>query len=151
MHIPSIKTVEFERRQMDLGISCTANVWAYVPVPLTQAERGRLKTRIKHLLQERQAVLVAPCYVKADWQALADETCGCVSDSREMARFGRDHPARIVVVAGVQLMGDTAKIFSPHKRMLTPDLDATCSLDSGCFADEFVVFCDVDSDRTVVA
>ena len=133
MHIPSIKTVEFERPQMDLGISCTANAWARVPVALTRAERATLKTRIKHLLQERQAVLVAHYYVEADLQDLADETGGCVSDSLEMARFGRDHPARIVVMAGVQLMGDTAKIFSPHKRMLTPDLDATCSLDFGLF------------------
>jgi quinolinate synthase len=150
MHIPSIKTVEFERPQMDLGISCTANAWARVPVALTQAERATLKTRIKHLLQERQAVLVAHYYVEADLQDLADETGGCVSDSLEMARFGRDHSARTVVVAGVKFMGETAKILSPHKRILMPDLDATCSLDLGCPADEFVAFCDAHPDRTVV-
>jgi quinolinate synthase len=150
MHIPSIKTVEFERPQMDLGISCTANAWARVPVALTQAERATLKTRIKHLLQERQAVLVAHYYVEADLQDLADETGGCVSDSLEMARFGRDHSAKTVVVAGVKFMGETAKILSPHKRILMPDLDATCSLDLGCPADEFVAFCDAHPDRTVV-
>jgi quinolinate synthase len=150
MHIPSIKTVEFERPQMDLGISCTANAWARVPVALTQAERATLKTRIKHLLQERQAVLVAHYYVEADLQDLADETGGCVSDSLEMARFGRDHSAKTVVVAGVKFMGETAKILSPHKHILMPDLDATCSLDLGCPADEFVAFCDAHPDRTVV-
>jgi quinolinate synthase len=150
MHVPSIKTVEFERPQMDLGTGCTANAWARVPVELLPAERAVLKTRIKKLLEEQQAVLVAHYYVDADLQDLADETGGCVSDSLEMARFGRDHPARTVVVAGVKFMGETAKILSPHKRIVMPDLDATCSLDLGCPADEFNAFCDAHPDRTVV-
>ncbi len=145
-----IKTVEFERPQMDLGTSCTANSWARVPADLSAAERAALKARIKRLLKEQQAVLVAHYYVDADLQELADETGGCVSDSLEMARFGRDHPAKTVVVAGVKFMGETAKILSPHKRILMPDLDATCSLDLGCPADEFIAFCDAHPDRTVV-
>jgi quinolinate synthase len=67
-----------------------------------------------------------------------------------MARFGRDHPARTLVVAGVRFMGETAKILSPEKTILMPDLDATCSLDLGCPADEFATFCDQHPDRTVV-
>jgi quinolinate synthase len=67
-----------------------------------------------------------------------------------MARFGRDHPARTLVVAGVRFMGETAKILSPGKTILMPDLDATCSLDLGCPADEFAAFCDQHPDRTVV-
>jgi quinolinate synthase len=67
-----------------------------------------------------------------------------------MARFGRDHPARTLVVAGVRFMGETAKILSPEKTVLMPDLDATCSLDLGCPADEFAAFCDQYPDRTVV-
>ena len=47
-------------------------------------------------------------------------------------------------------MGETAKILSPEKRILMPDLDATCSLDLGCPADEFAAFCDAHPDRTVV-
>jgi quinolinate synthase len=82
-------------------------------------------------------VLVAHYYVDADLQDLAEETGGCVSDSLEMARFGRDHAAKTLVVAGVRFMGETAKILSPEKRILMPDLDATCSLDLGCPADEF--------------
>ena len=152
MQALSIKTVEFERPQMDLGTSCTANAWARVPTVLSPAERAALKARIKRLLKEQQAVLVAHYYdyVDADLQDLADETGGCVSDSLEMARFGRDHPARTVVVAGVKFMGETAKILSPHKRILMPDLDATCSLDLGCPTDEFIAFCDAHPDRTVV-
>jgi quinolinate synthase len=154
MNSLSIKTIEFERPQMDTkmnqGTSCTANAWARVPVEVTLAKKVALKTRIKHLLKEQEAVLVAHYYVDADLQELADETGGCVSDSLEMARFGRDHPAQTVVVAGVKFMGETAKILSPHKRILMPDLDATCSLDLGCPADEFSAFCDAHPDRTVV-
>ena len=150
MPIQSIKTIEFERPQMDMGTSCTAKAWARVPAELSQDERAALKERIKRLLKEKQTVLVAHYYVDSDLQDLAEETGGCVSDSLEMARFGRDHPAQTLVVAGVKFMGETAKILSPEKRVLMPDLDATCSLDLGCPADEFAAFCDVHPDRTVV-
>ena len=150
MQTLAIKTVEFERPQGDAGGSCTANAWARVPATPTPAEKLALKQRIRTLLAERQAVLVAHYYVDADIQDLAEETGGCVSDSLEMARFGRDHPARTLVVAGVRFMGETAKILSPDKRVLMPDLDATCSLDLGCPADEFSAFCDAHPDRTVV-
>jgi quinolinate synthase len=67
-----------------------------------------------------------------------------------MARFGRDHAAQTLVVAGVRFMGESAKILSPHKRVLMPDLDATCSLDLGCPPDQFAAFCDAHPDRKVV-
>ncbi|QAU36066.1 quinolinate synthase NadA [Janthinobacterium sp. 17J80-10] len=145
-----MKTVEFERPQMDAGTSCVANAWAKVPDNPTLEEKAALKERIRKLLKEKQAVLVAHYYVDADLQDLAEETGGCVSDSLEMARFGRDHPAKTLVVAGVKFMGETAKILSPDKTILMPDLDATCSLDLGCPADEFAAFCDAHPDRTVV-
>jgi len=71
--------------------------------------------KIKQLLIEKNAVLVAHYYTDPIIQALADETGGCVADSLEMARFGRDHPAETLVVAGVKFMGETAKILSPEK------------------------------------
>lgn len=145
-----IKTIEFERPQMAQGTSCTAHAWARVAAEPTPPEKSELKLRIKRLLKEKQAVLVAHYYVDADLQDLAEETGGCVSDSLEMARFGRDHPAQMLVVAGVKFMGETSKILSPHKQVLMPDLDATCSLDLGCPADEFSAFCDAHPDRTVV-
>jgi quinolinate synthase len=146
----SIKVVEFERPQMRTGTSCVADAWARVPQESTPAQRQELKERIRRLLKEKEAVLVAHYYVDADLQDLAEETGGCVSDSLEMARFGRDHPAKTLVVAGVRFMGETAKILSPEKRVLMPDLDATCSLDLGCPVDEFSAFCDAHPDRTVV-
>jgi len=151
----SIKTVEFEKPNLAdadnaAGSSCVAHAWAKVPPALTPDERSALKDRIRKLLKERNAVLVAHYYVDADLQDLAEETGGCVSDSLEMARFGRDHQAQTLVVAGVRFMGETAKILSPEKTILMPDLDATCSLDLGCPADEFAAFCDAHPDRTVV-
>jgi len=135
---------------MQIGASCTDEAWARVPAAPSPEEKVQLKERIRKLLKEQHAVLVAHYYVDADLQDLAEETGGCVSDSLEMARFGRDHPAKTLVVAGVRFMGETAKILSPDKRVLMPDLDATCSLDLGCPADEFSAFCDAHPDRTVV-
>ena len=124
--------------------------WAKVLTEPTATERIELKTRIKRLLKEQNAVLVAHYYVHPDLQDLAEETGGCVSDSLEMARFGRDHPAQTVVVCGVRFMGETAKILNPEKRVLMPELEAECSLDLGCPPDEFTKFCDEHPDRTVV-
>ena len=101
-------------------------------------------------LKKRDAVLVAHYYCDPDVQELAEMTGGCVSDSLEMARFGRDHAASTLVVAGVKFMGETAKILSPEKTVLMPTLEATCSLDIGCPVDEFTVFCDQYPDHTVV-
>ena len=109
-----------------------------------------LVSEIRQMLVEQNAVLVAHYYTAAALQDLADETGGLVSDSLEMARFGHDHPARTLIVAGVRFMGETAKILNPEKRVLMPDLEATCSLDLGCPIDEFSQFCDAHPDRTVV-
>ncbi|MTV36439.1 quinolinate synthase NadA [Duganella radicis] len=148
MQAIEIKPVEYEHPQD--GASCVAHAWARTPATPTAEQRVELKERIKRLLKEKEAVLVSHYYVDADLQDLAEETGGCVSDSLEMARFGRDHPAKTLVVAGVRFMGETAKILSPEKRILMPDLDATCSLDLGCPVDEFSAFCDQHPDRTVV-
>src|SRR5450830_147306 len=148
MIVTPIKTIEYDHPQA--GLSCTAQAWARLPEAPEAAERAALKDKIRRLLKEREAVLVAHYYVDADLQDLAEETGGCVSDSLEMARFGRDHPARTLVVAGVRFMGETAKILSPEKTVLMPDLDATCSLDLGCPPEEFAAFCDQHPDRTVV-
>lgn len=118
--------------------------------PRSEAEDARLKEQIKVLLEKHNAVLVAHYYTDAAIQALADESGGYVSDSLDMARFGHEHPAKTLVVAGVRFMGETAKILNPEKRVLMPDLNANCSLDLGCPADQFSDFCDQHPDRTVV-
>jgi quinolinate synthase len=117
---------------------------------LSQAREALLKERIRENLARENAVLIAHYYTQDTVQDLAEETGGIVSDSLEMARFGHDHPAQTLVVAGVKFMGETAKILTPEKRVLMPTLEATCSLDLGCPADEFSDFCDQHPDRTVV-
>ncbi|NWF48333.1 quinolinate synthase NadA [Hydrogenophaga sp. D2P1] len=128
----------------------TKHAWARVPVEPGPKQRAELKDKIRSLLKERNAVMVSHYYVHPDLQDLAVETGGIVSDSLEMARFGRDHAAQTLVVSGVRFMGETAKILSPEKTVLMPDLDANCSLDLGCPINEFSAFCDAHPDRTVV-
>ncbi len=120
------------------------------PVVLSEQEKVDYKAKIKQLLVEKDAVLVAHYYTDPEIQALAEETGGYVADSLEMARFGRDHSAKTLIIAGVRFMGETAKILTPHKTVLMPELDATCSLDVGCPVEEFGAFCDQHPDRTVV-
>jgi quinolinate synthase len=116
----------------------------------TPEQEAEYKARIKSLLKQHNAVLVAHYYTDPLIQALAEETGGCVSDSLEMARFGKNHSADTLIVAGVKFMGETAKILTPEKRVLMPTLEATCSLDLGCPIEEFSAFCDQHPDRTVV-
>lgn len=115
--------------------------------PAADAERFE---RASTLLRTTGTVLVAHYYTADIVQRLAEETGGFVSDSLEMARFGRDHAAERLLVAGVRFMGETAKILSPEKTVLMPTLEATCSLDLGCPIDEFSAFCDAHPDHTVV-
>ena len=122
----------------------------HFPKRFEDEERDQLKAEIKQLLRERDAVLIAHYYVDSDVQDLALETGGCVSDSLEMARFGRDHCASTLVVAGVRFMGETAKILSPNKQVLMPTLKAECSLDLGCPPEDFKAFSEEHPERTVV-
>lgn len=137
--------VEFEQPNCQ-----TQTAWASLPVEPDAATRELLKSRIRQLLKDRNAVMVSHYYVHADLQDLADETGGIVSDSLEMARFGRNHPAQTLVVSGVRFMGETAKILSPEKTVLMPELEANCSLDLGCPIKEFSAFCDQYPERIVV-
>ena len=130
--VPSTQEIEHNKPQLD-----------------EQAQNSLIK-RIKQLLIEQNAVLVAHYYTDPILQQLADETGGCVADSLEMARFGKESPADKIIVAGVRFMGETAKILSPEKAVFMPDLNATCSLDLGCLAEDFIPFCDEHPDRTVV-
>ena len=117
---------------------------------LSDVEVSDFKARIKKLLIDKNAAIVAHYYTDDAIQELAEETGGFVSDSLEMARFGAKCDADTLVVCGVKFMGETAKILSPEKRVLMPTLEATCSLDLGCPIDEFSAFCDDHPDHTVV-
>ncbi|SEJ11154.1 quinolinate synthetase [Azotobacter beijerinckii] len=118
--------------------------------PPSAEEEAHYRREIAAELKRQNAVLVAHYYCDPVLQALAEETGGCVADSLEMARFGSQHPAQTLLVAGVRFMGETAKILNPEKRVLMPTLEATCSLDLGCPLEEFSAFCDQHPERTVV-
>lgn len=137
---------------MSLMFDPETAVYPFPPKParLTQDEKQIYREKIKRLLKERNAVMVAHYYTDPEIQALAEKTGGCVADSLEMARFGSQHSASTLLVAGVRFMGETAKILSPEKTILMPTLQAECSLDLGCPIDEFNRFCDQHPDRTVV-
>ena len=120
------------------------------PHQMTVDEKQFYREKIKRLLRERDAVMVAHYYTDPEIQQLAEETGGCIADSLEMARFGARHSASTLLVAGVRFMGETAKILSPEKTILMPTLNAECSLDLGCPIEEFNAFCDAHPDRTVV-
>ena len=110
----------------------------------------QMREQVKAMLAANNAMLIAHYYTAPEVQALAEETGGIVADSLEMARFGQRCAADKLVVAGVKFMGETAKILSPDKTVVMPNLDATCSLDIGCPVDAFSAFCDEHPDRTVV-
>ncbi|MAW48302.1 MAG: hypothetical protein CBB90_11635, partial [Gammaproteobacteria bacterium TMED30] len=114
---------------------------------LPEDERRQLKQQITAQLKALGAVLVAHYYVDGDIQELAEETGGCVADSLEMARFGRDHSAQTLIVSGVRFMGETAKILSPEKQVFMPTLQAECSLDLGCPPEAFAQFIKQHADR----
>ncbi|CAM3798781.1 Quinolinate synthase A [Vibrio aerogenes CECT 7868] len=120
------------------------------PVPLSEQEKQDYIRKIKTLLAEQNAVLIAHYYTDPEIQALAEESGGFVGDSLEMAKFGNRHPATTLVIAGVRFMGESAKILTPEKRILMPTLEAECSLDLGCPVDKFTAFCDEHPDHTVV-
>ncbi len=117
---------------------------------LSKEQEQEIKEKIKQHLKDVNGVLVAHYYTDSRLQDLAEETGGYVADSLEMARFGTESKADTLVVAGVKFMGETAKILNNEKRVIMPDLNATCSLDDGCPIDLFSEFCDKHPDHTVV-
>lgn len=130
-------------------IPATSMIESALPIHSEERKQEIIK-EIKQHLKEQNAVLVAHYYVSEELQQLADETGGYVSDSLDMARFGNEHSADTIIVAGVRFMGETAKILTPEKRVLMPTLEAECSLDLSCPPDSFNEFCDQYPDHTVV-
>lgn len=123
---------------------------AQEPEHLSASEEADYRRQLIQLMEQKNARLVAHYYTEAVLQELAEESGGFVGDSLEMARFGHDCDADILIVAGVRFMGESAKILSPDKKVLMPTLEATCSLDIACPIESFAPYCDEHSDRTVV-
>lgn len=121
-----------------------------IPAPVSAERKAFLLEQIQQLLVSQDAVLIAHYYTDPEIQALAEATGGFIGDSLEMAKFGKRHPAKILIIAGVRFMGESAKILSPEKIVLMPTLDAECSLDLSCPIEQFDDFCNQHPDHTVV-
>lgn len=106
-----------------------------------------LISEIKRLRREKNAVVMAHYYQTGDIQDIAD----IVGDSLALAQYAAKTEADIIVLCGVHFMGETAKILSPQKKVLVPDIEAGCSLADSCPADEFERFVKAHPDHTVVS
>ncbi|VEB67248.1 Quinolinate synthase A [Providencia rustigianii] len=113
---------------MSVFIDFDQAVYPFPPKPasLDADQKAFYRERIKALLVEKNAVIVAHYYTDPEIQALAEETGGCVADSLEMARFGARHHASTLLVAGVRFMGETAKNPQPRKKCLNANVG--CSM-----------------------
>jgi quinolinate synthase len=106
-----------------------------------------LAEKINRLRKKKNAVILAHYYQVPEIQDIAD----FVGDSLDLSRKSADTNADIIVFAGVNFMAETAKILSPEKKVLIPDLNAGCSLAESCPADLFRKFRDKYPDHIVVS
>ena len=118
----------------------------YVDAPIP-AEIKDLKKAITELKKEKDAVIMAHYYQKGEIQDLAD----FIGDSLALAQIAATTDARIIVMCGVQFMGETAKILYPNKKVLIPDLNAGCSLADSCPADAYAEFIKARPGHTVIS
>lgn len=106
-----------------------------------------LISEIKRLKKEKNAMILAHYYQIGEIQDIAD----IVGDSLALAQKAAQTDASILVVCGVHFMGETAKILSPDKKVLVPDLNAGCSLADSCKAEEFEAFIKEHPGHTVIS
>ncbi|TAJ11221.1 quinolinate synthase NadA [Marinilabiliaceae bacterium JC017] len=105
-----------------------------------------LRAEIKKLKQEKNAIIMGHFYQKDEIQDIAD----FVGDSLALAQEAAKTDADIILLAGVHFMGETAKILSPEKKVLVPDMNAGCSLADSCPYDAFEAFIKDHPDHTVL-
>ena len=110
-------------------------------------EKPKLIEEINRLRKEKNAVIMAHFYQMGDIQDIAD----FVGDSLALAQQAAKTDADIIVLCGVHFMGETAKILSPDKKVLIPDLEAGCSLADSCPADKFEQFVKANPEHTVIS
>jgi quinolinate synthase len=110
----------------------------------TQSLKGLdLHAEIKRLKEERNAVILAHYYQKPEIQDLAD----FVGDSLDLSRKAAATDAEVIAFCGVRFMAETAKILSPEKIVILPDMDAGCSLEDSCPPDQFKAFREAHPDH----
>ncbi|MDR2963087.1 MAG: quinolinate synthase NadA [Bacteroidales bacterium] len=114
-----------------------------LPVP----EHINLKEEILRLKKEKNAILLAHFYQHSEIQEIAD----FIGDSLALAQKAQNNSADIIVFAGVHFMAETAKILSPQKKVLIPDLNAGCSLADSCNPQDFKQFIDEHPNHKVVS
>ena len=106
-----------------------------------------LATAIRQMCKEKNAVILAHYYTEGALQDVAD----FVGDSLALAQKAAATDANIILMCGVHFMAETDKILCPGKRVLIPDLNATCSLAESCPADEFAAFVKAHPDHKVIS
>lgn len=106
-----------------------------------------LKEEILQLKKEKNAVILAHYYVNGDIQDIADY----IGDSLALAQIASRLEEPVIVLCGVNFMGETAKILCPDKTVLIPDMEAGCSLADSCKADEFAAFIKQNPGHTVIS
>jgi len=104
--------------------------------PVTNLTGLDLRAEIDRLRRERNAVILAHYYQKPELQDLAD----FVGDSLDLSRRAQETDADVIAFCGVRFMAETAKILSPEKIVVLPDMDAGCSLEDSCPPDQFAAF-----------
>jgi quinolinate synthase len=103
-------------------------------------------SEIKRLKEQKNAIILAHYYQTGDIQDIAD----FVGDSLALSQKASSNNADIILFAGVKFMAETAKILSPEKKVLLPDINAGCSLADSCKAEDFKKFIEENPGRTVV-
>lgn len=104
-------------------------------------------TEIKRLRKEKNAVILAHYYQAAEIQDIAD----FVGDSLDLSRKAAETDADVIVFCGVRFMAEVAKILSPSKTVVLPDLKAGCSLEDSCPPEEFKAFVEAHPDHMVLS
>ena len=102
-----------------------------------------LLAEIDRLRKERNAVILAHYYQTPDIQDIAD----FVGDSLELSRKAAETDADVIAFCGVKFMAETAKILSPEKIVVLPDMDAGCSLEDSCPPEKFKAFREAHPDH----